>query len=107
MSEDLVLAFDLYSIMVSKLHLYQDWLEVENALLWRDEINEALQAGISLTNEQMAALRKADDLLLAQRDRLVRKFPQVFENTERISSRQWWWHLDKGPQVREEAERAA
>ncbi|MGE5618101.1 MAG: hypothetical protein ACM3US_02455 [Sphingomonadaceae bacterium] len=107
MSEDLALAFDLYSIMTSKLHLYQDWLEVENILLWRDEIDDALQAGMSLTDEQMATLRKADDLLLAQRDRLVREFPQAFENTEHISARQWWWHLDKGPQVREEAERAA
>lgn len=107
MSEDLRLAFDLYCIMAGKLHLYQDWLEVENVLLWRDEIHEALQAGMSLTIQQMAALREADDLLLAQRDRLVREFPEAFADTEGVSLRQWWWHLPEGQNVRDEAERAA
>jgi len=98
---------NLYSIMTNKLPLYDEWMEVENVLIWRDEIHDELEAGASLTDEQLRALKDADDRLLAQRERLVRDFPSAFENTESISPRQWWWHLPEGPDVRDEAQQAA
>jgi hypothetical protein len=105
--KDLILALDLYCNMTTKLPLYDMTVEVENVLMWRDEIHDELLSGGQLSPEQQQRLKEADDRLLAQRDRLVRDFPRAFERTEEIGPQQWWWHLDKGPQVRAEAEQAA
>lgn len=107
MSEEFKLAIDIYCNMTAKLPLYNDHTEVENILLWRDEIQDEIDSGVVLTPDQARALREADDRLLAQRDRLVADFSSAFTKTESVGPRHWWWHLDKGPHVREEAERAA
>lgn len=107
MSTVFVEALGLYSIMTGKLHLYVDEMEVENVLLWRDEIQEELDSGLVPTNEQLRLLKDADDRLLGQRERLVRDFPRAFRGADKISRRMWWWHLREGPDVREKAKDAA
>jgi len=73
--------------------------EVDELLLIRNRISE-----MDLNSEQMAEVRKADDLLIKHR-RLIMEWLSVGSIEEPVAH--WWWHLDKGPQVREEAERAA
>lgn len=73
--------------------------EVDEILLIRNRISE-----MDLSPEQKAEVRKADDLLIKHRG-LIMEWLSVGSVEEPIAH--WWWHLDKGPQVREEAERAA
>ena len=73
--------------------------EVDDLLLIRNRISE-----MDLNPEQKAEVGKTDDLLIKHRALITEWFSvgSVEEPTTR-----WWWHLDKGPQVREKAERAA
>jgi len=107
MSASLARDLDVYAAMAEKMHLYDELAEVENVLIWRDVIQERIAAGERLSDVEERELEHADDLLVAQRDRLVRRFPWVFENSASIPRERWWWHLDEGPQVRDEARRAA
>lgn len=75
------------------------------ALIYRDGIHDALKAGRRLTEDQARGLEEADEHLLAMREALVRRCPSVF--LDRAPRDYWWWHLDKGPQVRDEALAAA
>jgi len=99
----------VYAAMVDSLALYQDELEVEGAFNWRDSIAERLEAGEQLPPESAALLRRADDQLMRQREMLVRRFASVFdpERKATVPRALWWWFLDEGPQVREQAKGVA
>ena len=107
MSEELSLALELYTNMTRELPHYSDWLEAENVLFWRDVIQESLDAGARLSVGAQSQLDEADDRLVAASDVIVRRFPEVYQDSEPMPPRFWWWHLDKGPRVREEATEAA
>ena len=91
--------------MVNRVTSYEEDDEVYVVLTRRDEIHEAIKAGDYPSPELAALLEQADEELLAQGQLLVSRFPDVF--ADRAPREYWWWHLDKGPQVREEAGRAA
>jgi len=96
-----------YGAMVDSLHLYDESLEVSNVLVWREGLHEDLRNGASLGPDDRVLLEQADTKLVALRGLIVRRFPEVFEANADIPRKLWWWHLDKGPQVREEAGAAA
>lgn len=99
----------IYVAMVDSLPRYTDELEVEATYLWREDIANALDAGEKLDAESKALLQRADQRLVEQRPLLVKRFPTIFavERKAEIPRRYWWWYLDEGPQVREQAERVA
>ncbi len=109
MPVDLASSIGVYASMVRHLSSYEEQEEVLAALIWRDEVHEELLKGVSLAPDLSAELVAADDLLVRQRERLVERFPDAFHpDRKRNRSRDyWWWYLDEGPQVREEAGRAA
>ena len=107
MSADLSKSLDLYATLTKQMHMFDERSEVENVLIWREAIYEALLAGQKLSETQNKVLAQADDRLVEQAAWITQHFPQVFEHGRRAPRNRWWWHLDKGPQVREEAERAA
>lgn len=72
--------------------------EVIDLLCVRDEIAEQ-----SLDAEQRRETDRLDDLLLKHR-RLIAE--NIAPRTGEPNAR-WWWRLHEGPQVREEATRAA
>ncbi|CCF85619.1 hypothetical protein NITHO_5240006 [Nitrolancea hollandica Lb] len=88
--------------MVDHIHEYEDELEAEAAFNWRDAIKVALDAGAILDGETMDLLAQADDRLMARREALVRRFPNLFhpERKAEIPKAYWWWYLDEGPRVR-------
>jgi len=76
------------------------WRDAFQALWQRSRIEA--QWG-ELSEAQQAQLRIFDD-------RLQERWQKVAEMLETLvwvepDRRHWWWHLDEGPQVREEAER--
>ena len=109
MSEELEFDVRMWAAQAPMLSEYDEYLEVSGALVWRDEIQKALDAGEPLSSEYRAMLREADDKLMAQREELVSRFPYVFtpDRQEAGPHSYWWWFLNEGPQVREKAERAA
>jgi hypothetical protein len=72
--------------------------EAIDLLCARDEIEED-----ALQPTERQELARLDDLLL-KHHRLISAHVPLIPDKPRS---QWWWHLDKGPQVREEAGRAA
>jgi hypothetical protein len=109
-SEGFDLALDLYETMTRHLLEYQDWLELENVLLWRDTIADGVESGHRLNEEEASALAGADSRLMAARVALLERFPRAFRGQPSeprpVSRRRWWWRLPEGPHVREEAEAA-
>ena len=73
--------------------------EVDELLLIRNRISE-----MDLSPEQKAEVSEADDLLVKHR-RLITEWLSMGSVEEPIAH--WWWHLDEGPQVREQAREAA
>lgn len=106
MPRDLASRIRIYAAMVGNLHLYDDELEITNALVWRDSIQETLDGGAEPKSENLARLEGADQRLVKLRAFIAERFPEVFEDRGAPSD-YWWWHLDEGPQVREEALAAA
>ena len=100
---------EIWAAEVEALRRADYYMEVTNALVIRDGIQDALSAGGKLSPSHEALLRKADDKLLAQRERLVARFPEVFtpDRQEAGPRSHWWWFLNEGPQVREKAREAA
>lgn len=92
----------IYAAMADHIHEYEDELEVEAAFNWRDAIKAALDDGAVLGAESKALLARADDRLMARREELVQRFPNLFhpERKAEIPKASWWWHLDEGPHVR-------
>ena len=80
---------------------------MENALLWRDEVEDELGAGGRVSPERAKLLAEADTRLVAASRSIVKRFPGLFGDFAKHPLRYWWWHLDKGPRVREKAGRAA
>ncbi|MDA8188965.1 MAG: hypothetical protein M0T85_12555 [Dehalococcoidales bacterium] len=73
--------------------------EVDELLLIRNRIAE-----MDLSPEQESEVMQADDLLV-KHHRLITEWLSMGSAEEPIAH--WWWHLDKGPQVREKAREAA
>lgn len=103
MSEELERSIDIWAAQVENISRYDYYMEVSNALVWRDGIQDALDAGETLTPEYRAKLREADEAFWAQREELVAKFPDVFSPARQEAGppSYWWWFLNEGPQVRE------
>lgn len=106
---DLESRIEIWAAEVDALPSADYYMEVTNALVIRDTIQDALNAGQKLSSSFEILLRKADDGLMAQREMLVARFPEVFwPDRQNAGPRScWWWFLNEGPHVREEAERAA
>jgi len=84
------------------------YMEITSALVVRDVIQDALNAGAKLASEYRAKLRDADEAFWAQREELVAKFPDVFTpaRQEAGPSSYWWWFLNEGPDARKRREAA-
>jgi len=77
---------------------------------WETDTIEALIARSALaerwtelTGEQRAAVLDIDEKLLQVRERVAEMLPAKGEPPPRS---EWWWYLNEGLRVREEAERA-
>ena len=105
MARDLVSSIERYLALVDYLPGDEEAEEVMYTFICRDEIHDALREGAELPTPLAVKLDEADGKVLSIREDLVRRFPDVF--IDRAPREYWWWHLDKGPRVREEAERAA
>ena len=105
MARDLAFSVERYVELVESLPHEDEAEEVIYTFLYRDEIHDALKQGAKLSARLVELLEAADRRLLSMHGDLVQRFPEVFGRG--VSAEYWWWHLDKGPQVREEAERAA
>lgn len=68
-------------------------------LLW---LRERL-AECRLTDAEQSELRELDDVLIKHQDVISANMPPRPE----VPRARWWWYLDEGPQVREEALAAA
>lgn len=95
----------VYAAMADKLSKLRDYLEVYAMFDWRDDVYEDLQGGELLDSESVALLEHADQKLIEERATLLQRFPDLFhpDRKARIRRECWWWHLDEGPQVREQA----
>ena len=108
MSKELERSIDVWAAEVENISHYDDELEVSAALVRRDGIQDALNAGETLTPEYRAKLRDADEAFWAQREALVAKFPGVFTPARQEAGppSYWWWFLNEGPDVRKRREAA-
>ncbi|MCM8748137.1 hypothetical protein NET02_03180 [Thermomicrobiaceae bacterium CFH 74404] len=99
----------VYAAMAAALMTYEDELEVEGALNWRDAIEERLHAGETPSPETSHLLAEADAALIRASEVLVRRFPDLFhpQRKANIPRQNWWWHLDEGSQVRKHPEQVA
>lgn len=105
MPRDLASKVRVFAAMVEHMLEYDEHLDVSAALVWRDSIHNDLKndlkVGAPAPPDAERLLEEADARLLAMREELVDRFPEVFE--DRAPREHWWWHLEKGPQVREDA----
>ena len=87
---------------------YDDHYEVTALFALRDVIEDALDASGRITGSQERTLAQADAAIVKLRKWLVSAFPDVFDPARKdsIPPRYWWWHLDEGPEVREQAKAA-
>jgi len=68
------------------------------ALLRRSKIEDEWE---QLTPQQQQRVREIDDRLVAQHEQVGDMLETLNEVDPRTAH--WWWHLDEGPQVRQEA----
>ena len=73
--------------------------DVFEALIGRSALQERWA---ELTGEQCEEVRRIDDVLVGLHARVAELLPAGGFHP----LREWWWHLDQGPKVREETERA-
>jgi len=73
--------------------------DVLEALIGRSKIAEIWD---QLTAGQQAEVRRTDDALLQQHERVAEMLPSPAPHDRS----HWWWFLHEGPQVREEAQAA-
>jgi hypothetical protein len=106
-SADLSRGVKVYSALTRGLPEFDERSEVENVLIWREAIHEAMLGGQIPSEAEREEIARADDRLVEQASRLAERFPAAFEHGSDVPRVRWWWHLDKGPQVRAEAEQAA
>lgn len=107
MREDLASDVRLWDFMVRHFGTYDDDEELIAAFIRRDEIHDQLKAGATLSDELRSLLRAADDAAVRQARSLANRFQDTFWRGRHLGREHWWWYLDEGPQVREEAEKAA
>ncbi len=108
MRKSLISEIVLYEKMTRYLAEYDDDEEVVALFAGRDVIQDAISREEEISSEFMTVLKKGDDRVVGLWRDLSERFPHVFEPGRKadISREYWWWHLDEGPQVREEAEKA-
>ena len=100
MPYDLACSIRLYAWMVEQLPRYDERDQVINAFVTRELIHDALSAGETIPADVMALLEAADRMLFRRRRRLLRRFPEMFEENRDAPSEYWWWHLDQAPDGR-------
>lgn len=105
MARDLAFSVERYAELVESFPREDEAEEVIYTFLYRDEIHDAVKEGAKLSARSAELLDAADRKLLSMHADLARRFPDVFGRG--APAEYWWWHLDKGPQVREDAWRAA
>ena len=105
MSGDLASRVALWAELVENMARYDEDTEVSTALVWRDEIHDALRMGALLPPPAAELLERADTRLLEMSEVLVHRFPEVFEG--RAPKEYWWWHLDGHPRTRQQTRTAA
>jgi len=94
--------------MVEHLPDYAEELEVVNAFVTRETIEDEVRAGAALDAAERQRLEQADNRLLSRHSVVLRRFPHLFSaRPGNIPRRYWWWFLDEGPQVREQAREVA
>lgn len=71
-------------------------LDEELVVLTRDSV-----ADVAWSPAQQAEIERLDDALVAH----WRQFEDVLPNPNFQDRARWWWFLNEGPQVREEAQR--
>ena len=100
---DLASKVRAYAAMAESLPRYAEWEEAMNVLVTRDAIRQDVLNGVRLPIEGAKLLDEADAALAKHRRLLLKRFPEVFEASQRVPPDYWWWHLDEGPRVREHA----
>jgi hypothetical protein len=103
---DLAFEIERYAELIEYFPGEDEPEEIIYALIYRDCVHDRLKQGEKLTPLLAQKLAEADARLKSMRSDLVRRFPGVFL-TNRAPRDYWWWHLDEGPQVREQAEQVA
>ena len=95
----------LYEEMVKYLPEYTDEEEVFALFVTRDVISVRLTQGEKADPELLALLARADNTLVELWRWLSSTFPNIFDRDRKatIPPDYWWWHLDEGPDVREQA----
>lgn len=89
--------FKIYTQQIKNLdHTDDPSNDVLLVLLTRDGFGR-----FTLTQEEDRRLARLDDELVKRWEILAEELPNPNLDRDR---RSWWWHLDKGPQVRQEAQ---
>jgi hypothetical protein len=76
--------------------------DVLGALIGRSALQEHWD---ELAEEQREEVHRIDDMLVGLHARVAEALDTVVRQREPDHTH-WWWYLDQGPKVREEAERA-
>ncbi|MBI4496479.1 MAG: hypothetical protein HY689_01070 [Chloroflexi bacterium] len=104
MPRDLGSQTKLYAAMVKHLPLYDEDIEVTNLFVTRELIDDEVSGGTTHSAEEARRLEEADVALVKLRPLLIRRFRDMFSlRPPDVPRRYWWWYLDEGPQVREQA----
>jgi hypothetical protein len=87
--------------------MYGSWLEgISDDYNWQNDATQAVitrsmveDIWVQLTPQEQAAVLAADNTLIENWERVAESMldPKEYPRTH------WWWYLDEGPQVREEA----
>ncbi|MBI4507129.1 MAG: hypothetical protein HY691_16485 [Chloroflexi bacterium] len=95
---------DLYAEMVQSLPLYRDREEVINLFVMREFIEKKLDR-TPLAGAAIQQLERADTALTLHSTLLRQRFRDLFRSCRPsdVPRSYWWWYLDEGPQVREQA----
>ncbi len=96
LKEDLDRAVRAYSEDLLVVPRYRELVEVTAFLVNRDVIQDSIEQGLPLSDEQRGQLETADARLLDLQSKIARRFPEVFEDRG-APAEYWWWHLDAGP----------
>lgn len=108
MPRDLVFEIGAYVEMIDHLLDYRAREELEEMFIRRELVENRLRDGEVAPIEDLRRLEAADACLLRHHRTLVRRFRDLFElRPADIPRMYWWWYLDEGPRVREEAAAAA
>lgn len=95
--------------MAEQVGSYDERFDLSAMLVWRDAIQQALDAGEQMDGATADRLHHADDALVEQREVLATRFPDLFDPAVKraVPTSYWWWHLDEDILVREDAMRTS